>query len=48
MITLDNIEQFKSNYNNAVSEDRDVFIFEGKEVLTSYAKYVIEYFNINL
>ena len=48
MITLNNIGKFKSNYNNAVSEDRDVFIFEGKEVLTSYAKYVIEYFNINL
>jgi len=45
MITVNNINQFKEMYNSAVSEGIDIFIFEGSEVLTSYAKYVIEYFD---
>lgn len=48
MITTNNINQFKEMYNSAVSEGKELFIFEGSEVLTSYAKYVIEYFNIYL
>ncbi|NIQ14782.1 MAG: hypothetical protein GTO02_10400 [Candidatus Dadabacteria bacterium] len=48
MITVNNIEQFKEMYNSAVNEGKELFIFEGSEVLTSYAKYVIEYFNIYL
>jgi len=44
MITVNNINQFKEMYNSAVSEGIDIFIFEGSEVLTSYAKYVIQYF----
>ena len=43
MITVNNIDQFKKSYNDAVSEGKEVFIFEGGEVLTSYAKYVIQY-----
>ena len=45
MITVNNINQFKEMYDSAVSEGIDIFIFEGSEVLTSYAKYVIEYFD---
>jgi hypothetical protein len=45
MITLDNLDQFKSDYINAVKEGKDVFIFEGSEVLVSFARFVIEYFD---
>ena len=45
MISLENIDKFKLLYNDAVSNGNEIFIFEGKDVLTSYAKYVIEHFN---
>jgi hypothetical protein len=45
MITLDNINRFRESYRNAVSESKEIFIFEGSEVLTDYAKYVIMYFD---
>ena len=32
-------------YNLAVKHGRDQFEFEGRVVLTSYAKYLIEYLN---
>ena len=45
MISLENIDKFKILYNDAVSKGNEMFVFEGKDVLTSYAKYVIEHFN---
>ena len=45
MISLENIDKFKILYNDAVSKGNEMFVFEGRDVLTSYAKYVIEYFN---
>jgi hypothetical protein len=36
-------KKLKSAYNKAVKENKDSFVFEGDEWLTSYAKYVIEY-----
>ncbi len=45
MINLNNIEKFKLLYNDAVNKGDEMFVFEGRDVLTSYAKYVIEYFN---
>ena len=45
MISLENIDKFKLLYKDAVSKGNEIFIFEGKDVLTSYAKYVIEHFN---
>ena len=45
MISLENIDKFKLLYNDAVSKDNEVFVFEGIDVLTSYAKYIIEHFN---
>lgn len=45
MISLENIDKFKLLYNDAVSKNKEMFVFEGRDVLTSYAKYVIEYFN---
>ena len=45
MINLENIDKFKFLYNDAVSKGNEMFVFEDKDVLTSYAKYVIEHFN---
>lgn len=45
MINLENIDKFKLLYRDAVSKGDEMFVFEGRDVLTSYAKYVIEYFN---
>lgn len=33
----------KEKYNHAVENKIEVFEFEGQEVLTSYARYLIEY-----
>ena len=45
-IGYNEIPQFKKAYDVAVKEKKEVFIFKGIEVLTSYAKYVIEYFDM--
>tara|TARA_R100001460_G_scaffold62437_5_gene102555 strand:- start:2493 stop:2657 length:165 start_codon:yes stop_codon:yes gene_type:complete len=45
MISLENIDKFKLQYKDAVIKGKEMFVFEGRDVLTSYAKYVIEYFN---
>ena len=45
MINKNNIIDFKQSYNKALKSGEDMFIFEGTDVLTSYAKYVIQYFN---
>jgi phage anti-repressor protein len=44
MITINNYNHFKKSYDLALNEGKEVFIFEGSEVLTDYAKYVIQYF----
>ena len=36
--------RLKNEYKNAVNGSKDTFIFEGHELLTDYAKYLIEYF----
>lgn len=35
--------EFKRLYNQAVIDKKEQFLFEGHEVLVSYAKYMIEY-----
>ena len=40
-------EEFKKKYNEAVAEKEESFMFKEKEVLTGYAKYVIEYLEMN-
>lgn len=42
-ITANNFKKFKTLYLNAVSKNQDVFMFGGTEVLTSFAKHVVEY-----
>jgi len=41
--TKDKLKSLKESYNKATSEKKDTFIFEGSILLTSYAKYMIEY-----
>lgn len=35
--------RLKNEYKNAVRDSKDTFIFDGNELLTKYAKYLIEY-----
>jgi hypothetical protein len=44
--TKDKTRKLQLMYNKAVKNDVDVFLFEGKEILTSYAKYLLEYLKI--
>ncbi len=34
-------DQFRAAYNEAVKNEAEVFEFEGNEVLTEYAKYLL-------
>jgi len=43
-VTTDNLKQFKVGFFNAIKNGKKSFMFEGQEVLVSYAKYLIEYF----
>ncbi len=36
-------ESLKLSYKNSVFQKKDVFLFEGNELLTDYAKYLLEY-----
>lgn len=41
----DRMGRLRKAYNKALVEKKDVFIFEGHEFVTKYAKYVLEYLN---
>ena len=43
-LDLVNFPRFKKAYNKAVREEEETFNFEGFDIHTNYAKYVIEYF----
>lgn len=47
-ITEKNYKRFKAFYDEAVQDGKKSFIFEGDEILTSYAKYVVEYFILSV
>ncbi len=36
--------RLKNEYQKAVDNSKEIFVFDGNELLTSYAKYLIEYF----
>lgn len=40
---FDNFQKFKKAYEKAVSQGEKVFVFDGREYLTNYAKYLIEF-----
>ena len=42
-ITRENYDEVKKQYGQAISDGKDTFTFEGQEVLTTYAKYVVQY-----
>ena len=35
--------KFKKLYEKAVKDKTEMFVFQDKEILTAYAKYVLEY-----
>jgi hypothetical protein len=47
-INLKTYQALKKEYLKAVSENKNIFIFEGNELLTSYAKYLLQYFELCL
>ena len=42
-ITKKQFESLKKQYNQAVKDGATTFIFEGNELVVSYAKYLIEF-----
>lgn len=42
-ITEANYPAFKKAYEQATRDKQDTFMFEGQEILTAYAKYVVMY-----
>lgn len=42
-LTEENYPEFKALYTKAVDEGAETFEFEGQLILTTYAKYVVEY-----
>lgn len=39
----DKVKSLRKEYDKAVKEGKDVFVFEGQELVTNYAKYLLEY-----
>jgi hypothetical protein len=37
------MQELKRLYNKAVKEGKEIFIYNGQEVLVDYAKYLIQY-----
>jgi len=50
IVTFDRkkVEALRQEYRSAVFEDRDTLIFEGNEFNTEYAKYVLEFLDVQL
>lgn len=42
-ISREDIKELKKKYNEAVKNEETVFEFQGQQLLTTYAKYLIEY-----
>ena len=42
------IEQLKTAYDKAVHEKAETFMFEGNEILTAYAHYMIQYLELEM
>ena len=48
LFTREKLVQLKEQYSEAVKKGDDEFTFDGEAVLTSYAKYLIEYLETQL
>lgn len=44
--TRPKLQELRNKYTNAIARGEDEFQFEGQTVLTSYAKYLIEYLDM--
>jgi hypothetical protein len=42
------LNRLKAKYKEAVEKKQEMFLFDQEEILTSYAKYLIEYLEIAL
>lgn len=42
-VTIDDLDPIKEKYEQAVKDDEKVFVYNNMELLTAYAKYLIEY-----
>lgn len=42
-VTLGDLTELKKAYNKAVEHSEEQFTFNGNELLTAYAKYLIQY-----
>jgi hypothetical protein len=45
---LDKLFDLKQAYKKAIQEEKDTFWFDDKQLLVSYAKYLIEYLEYQL
>jgi hypothetical protein len=43
VFTPEKLKRFKEAYQIAADKCVDIFVFDGNEYLTSYAKYLVEY-----
>jgi len=48
VIKKEEIKELKKLYKNAVENEEETFMFKGELLLTSYAKYLIEYIDISI
>ena len=42
-ITIADLPILKRAYNKAIKDGKEMFMFKGSQVLTVYAKYLVEY-----
>lgn len=42
------LERFRKAYQKAVADQVDTFMFDGNEFVVGYAKYLIQYLDMNL
>lgn len=45
-VTHKDLKPLKTAYQKAVKEKKDFFLYKGQEVVTTYAKYLIEYLEL--
>lgn len=46
--TKEKLSELKKQYNVVIENNLEVFIFDGSELLVSYAKYLIQYLETQL
>jgi hypothetical protein len=42
-VTIEDLKPLQKAYNKAVKEGKDYFLYKNQELITSYAKYLLEY-----